>query len=158
MIELLSYIKYEPSLDKWFWKKKPSKKTLVGSEAGSTNESGYRSVCLNKKNYLLHRVTWFWYYGEVPHQIDHLDGDPSNNKIDNLRIASHMINMQNKRKAMSNSETGFLGVHYRKDRGIYYACINYNKQYKYLGSRNTPEEAYKLYLNAKQKLHEGNTL
>jgi len=159
IIEVLSYLRYDSDTDKFFWTQKPSKRVCVGDEAGSANNSGYRSVTFKRKNYLLHRLVWFIMTGTLPiKSIDHLDGNPSNNNISNLRLATHTINMQNKRKAMSNNETGFLGVHYRKTRGTYYACINYNKQYKYLGSRNTPEEAYQLYLEAKQKLHEGNTL
>lgn len=57
-----------------------------------------------------HRVAWFLTYGKWPaHLIDHIDGNPSNNRIDNLRDCSDAENSKNRGRA-SNNRSGVTGV------------------------------------------------
>jgi len=72
-----------------------------GKVAGSVLEQngGYRYLCLGKggkqHSLLAHRVIWLLVHGEVPPEgmeIDHIDGNPENNRIDNLRVVSHTEN------------------------------------------------------------------
>jgi hypothetical protein len=61
--------------------------------------------------YKAHRLAWAFVHGGFPDQhIDHINGDPSDNRLCNLRVADRSLNMQNQRHARSDSATGLLGV------------------------------------------------
>lgn len=107
-----------------------------------------------------HRLAWLYVYGEWPKQhIDHINGNPSDNRIENLRDVSPQINAQNKRKIMvTNKSSGFLGVTFCKKAQKFQAQITFNKKCFYLGLFDDPKEAHLAYLKAKRKIHEGNTL
>jgi len=98
-----------------------------------------------------------FYYGKYPSKdLDHINGNKSDNCIDNLREVTHRVNIQNEKKARVNSKTGLLGVSPQGDK--YQAQIITNGKVKYLGIYETPEEGHQVYLSAKRELHEGNTL
>ncbi|MCF0112569.1 MAG: HNH endonuclease [Bacilli bacterium] len=64
---------------------------------GSRHPSGYRSITLNHKTYLVHRLIAEAFFGNIPEnaEVDHIDRDKSNNAVINLRICSHAMNMRN---------------------------------------------------------------
>lgn len=96
-------------------------------------------------------------HGEYPtNDIDHINGNPSDNNISNLRHVTREVNMQNQRKPRSNNPTGFLGVVKRRDGFI--SSITLRKKQRYLGTFATPELAHLAYVEAKRKLHDGCTL
>jgi hypothetical protein len=116
-------------------------------------------LCVDGYNTLIHRYIWVFVHGHWPEfNIDHIDGNPMNNRIDNLRDVPQQINTQNNRKPRSNNGSGFLGVHFDKSRGLYKAEITLDGRNRYLGRFKTPEEAHEVYLKAKRKLHDGCTI
>jgi hypothetical protein len=145
---------------RFYWRKKPCRGIKAGALVGPVpNSNGYLTTAFRGTMYLQHQLVWLAMTGEWPSdKIDHIDGNPSNNDFSNLRVVPHGVNMQNKRKAMKNNKTGYLGVSKRADRDHYIACIMVDKKHKYLGGHKTPEEAYEAYLKAKRLLHKGNTL
>ena len=81
-----------------------------GKEAGDVKSNGYKYVGLNGKRYLVHHIVYAMHHGEWPsEQIDHIDGNRINNKIENLRIAPQSINAKNQ-KLRENNKTGCMGV------------------------------------------------
>ena len=72
---------------------------------------GYRHGRFNGKNYYLHRVTWEFFNGPIPDgmDVDHIDGNGTNNNLENLRIVSRSLNLRNAKKK-SNNTSGFSGV------------------------------------------------
>lgn len=82
------------------------------------NEYYYFRVTLLGKRYTspVHHIVWFIKMGEWPDEIDHVDGDGLNNKIENLRKCSRLENNKNHRLQRNNS-SGVNGVSYRKDTG-----------------------------------------
>jgi len=101
-----------------------------------------------KKQYHLkaHRLAWYLYYGELPkNQIDHIDGDPSNNRINNLRDVTPRQNMFNIKKAK--------GYSWHKRDKKYAAKIKVNSKNINIGYFITEEEAHNAYLEAKEKYH-----
>lgn len=65
--------------------------------------------------YLLHRILWWMAYGVMPEVIDHIDGDPGNNALSNLRSVDHSENARN-RSSLSTSASRLTGVRWRRDR------------------------------------------
>lgn len=64
---------------------------------GSLHPSGYRSITLGQKTYLVHRLIAEAFFGGIPvyKEVDHIDRNKSNNAVINLRICSHAMNMRN---------------------------------------------------------------
>jgi hypothetical protein len=103
------------------------------------------------KQYRAHRIIWMMFNGNLPkEQLDHIDGDRANNRIENLRECSNTENQQN-RKLNKDNKTGFTGVTIWKTK--FKAEIRLNKKGYYLGLFDTAEEAHKAYLNKKAELH-----
>lgn len=121
---------------------------------GTKDSKGHIQIRLDGKLHLAHRLAIFYTTGNIPNcDIDHKDGNRSNNSISNLRVGSHKQNMQNRRAASCKSETGFLGVSLTTSKK-YQARITADEKDIYLGSFETAEEAHKAYLKAKRELHE----
>ena len=158
--ELLTY---NPDTGKLFWKERPLKyfknqnpnyakrwnNRWVGKEALTSinlRKSGQiarlRGGFFGKK-YCTHRIAWLIYYGEWPkNEIDHINQDPTDNRIENLRDVTHAENNKN-RTLQNNSTTGYIGVSYCTSRLTtkYRADISINNVNKYLGFYDTAEEA-----------------
>jgi hypothetical protein len=107
-------------------------------------QNGYRQIGFKSKKYLSHRVAWFLHYGCWPNNdVDHIDGNPSNNKISNLRDVSHSKNLQNRKSATIRNKTGFLGVVKRCNK--FAAHIHRDGKQIYLGRFDTAELAHQAY-------------
>lgn len=125
-------------------------------KAGYLDRKGYLRHLLcgpGGRSLLLHRVAWTLFHGEPPkQQIDHINGDKADNRIENLRDVSMSVNAQNRRRPMT--ATGFLGVT-KHQAGRFQAQIRVGDKNHYLGLYDTPEEAHAVYVAAKRELHEG---
>lgn len=82
-----------------------------GLEVGWSNALGYRQVRLHGKSYYVHRIIWVIIHGEIsPHmEVDHIDGNPSNNAIYNLRLVTASQNARNQKLHRRNT-TGVQGI------------------------------------------------
>lgn len=151
--ELLKFLSYDPASGVLRWTKKPSKNKLIGEVAGKPQKpKGYVQVGFNGRIYLAHRIAWLIHFGEEPPDfIDHINMNPSDNRIENLRSATNSRNMQNARGKGSN--TGLKGVHKAKSSGRFLANICTNNKRIYLGSFATAEEAHAAYCRAAKELH-----
>jgi len=117
------------------WKIKPNSRISIGDTAGGVNIStGYVDVRYNRKLYGVHRVIWELHYGSIPSKmdIDHIDGNQSNNDILNLRLASRSENNWNSRLNRRNT-TGTKGLSVMvnvKTGRKYWACqVNAHNKY-----------------------------
>ena len=146
--KMLEHLMYTPQDGKVWWVKHPRRSTANGTEAGNFRVDGYRKLKFCGKQYLVHRVAWLLHYGSWPlGDVDHIDGNPSNNKLENLRDVSHSINLQNRKSATTKNKTGFLGVVKRRNK--YAAHIHKDGRQVYLGLFSTAELAHQAY---KEKL------
>lgn len=113
---------------------------------------GYITIGLRsgKKIYLLraHQFIFYIKYGKIVEEIDHKDGDRSNNKIDNLREVTHQQNQQNKTTAKGYTKCG----------NMWQSQIKLNNKSIYLGRYNTEKEARQAYLDAKKIYHNINVI
>lgn len=138
--------------DGWLYWKAPRKKITVGSKAGNKLKTGYYQVCVAQRSYYLHRVIFLLHHGYMPTQVDHIDLDPSNNRIENLRPATQSQNNCNKQSHGRNT-SGYKGVSLRRDTGRWQAVINVSKQRIHLGYFDSPESAAQAYAEAAQRYH-----
>lgn len=80
-----------------------------GKRAGYVAPNGYRKIMINYKNYYEHRLIFEMHYGEPQEEIDHINGNRSDNRIENLRIATRSQQNQNT-KMRSDNTSGVKGV------------------------------------------------
>lgn len=163
---LRQLLRYEPETGKLFWKERgpewfvtkrshASWNTMyAGKEAlTASNKLGYRSGALLGNSVKAHRLAWAIFYGAWPSaEVDHINRDPGDNRIENLREASKSENAQN-RIARKDSVSGLKGV--KKVRGYqkWSARIMIDGKRKYLGYFDTAEEAWAAYRDASEKYH-----
>lgn len=126
-----------------------------GAAGGVMSGGGYRRIKIDGVYYRAHRLVWLYVFGCWPtHQIDHIDGNPANNALSNLRDVPQALNCQNLRKPRSdNRSSGLLGVQAHANR--WRALISIGGKQRRIGSYATPEEAHAAYLNAKRQHHAG---
>lgn len=128
---LHQYFEYR---DGKLYNKKVRQRVKVGQELGYvTNSDGYVKLGLQGKYYLAHRLIFMMFYGYLPKHIDHIDGNPANNLIENLREVTNTENCQNSKKRITNT-SGCKNVHWRKDRSKWRVDIKINGKDVYFGS------------------------
>ena len=123
-----------------------------GAIAGCFSKDGYGRVNVDGRQYLIHRIIFMLCHGECPEELDHIDGNRSNNRIENLRAASRGENQYNTSR-QKNSTTGYKGVTLHKKSGMFHAKIRASGVHKYIGSYGTAEEAYAAYCAVAKELH-----
>ena len=74
-----------------YWKQ-PGKSRQMGRPAGGINGDGYRRVKINRKLYAVHRLVWVMHGNDPVPFVDHINGDVLDNRIENLRAATHSQN------------------------------------------------------------------
>ena len=117
----------------------------VGSKAGSIwkdpkrENHKYMVIKISGKEYKLHRIIWCLINGKMPDgQIDHINGDTLDNRIENLRVVDNVTNSKN-RGIQSNNTTGYHGI--TRHNGRFRVRINHNGKRLSCGVYDTFEEA-----------------
>jgi len=127
--------------------------------AGYRDKRNYVMICTNGKTRGAHQLIWESVNGLVPCglEIDHINGDPSDNRIGNLRLVTHSQNMQNTRKASGKNKTsGVKGVHYDKARGKWRTHIVVSGKQIHIGRFDSIGDAKKAYNNMAAIVHTHN--
>ena len=132
-----------------------NRRSKVGNNAGFLKADGYLSISIFSVLYKAHRLAWLYMYGSLPNDhIDHINGDRTDNRANNLRCVSQAGNNQNLHKAKkSNKTSGLLGVSFERFTMKYRAQIVAQGKTKSLGRFDTKEAAHEAYLKAKRELH-----
>ncbi len=106
---------------------------------------------------MAHRLAWLYVHGTWPAmRVDHRNGNPADNRIRNLRLATNSENRQNLHKAHKNNLSGLLGV--SRNGNNWAATIKINGKRIGLGTYKTAEAAHAVYLVAKRELHHAHTI
>lgn len=149
-----SNLRYDQDSGNLWWAIRGQGRPLT-RPAGSNNGAGYLVIKItlegDKKRFFAHRIVWFLCHKEWPiAQIDHINGVKDDNRIANLRQATHSQNQFNKHSQGGSSI--YKGVSFREERGIWRAVVQLNKKSKYLGAFKTQEEAALAYDKAAKAL------
>ena len=141
------------------WKISTNRRIKIGAIAGTKNWNLYFIIPLNGKRYRAHRLAWMYVYGTWPvYDIDHINGNPSDNRFNNLRDVTTSHNTQNQTKPHKRNKCGLLGVSWHTVGKCWRARICTNGVQMLIGHFKTPEEAHQAYLGAKRKYHAGCTI
>jgi hypothetical protein len=148
-LELFEYNSFSGAL---CWKKTLDNRAPKGKQAGYIN-NGYIRIGINRKSYAAHRIIWLIIKGEWPKkQIDHIDGNRSNNKWGNLREATPYENLWNSKKHKNNSSQ-YKGVYYHKRSHKWIARIRVHPKRIWIGSFSSALLASKAYEKEEKKYH-----
>jgi hypothetical protein len=128
----------------------------IGASVGVKNKYGYLSAKIKQKSYYVHRLIWTICNGEIPEgfDVDHMNGNRADNKIQNLRLVTRQGNNQNLQSSKSNSKTKLLGSCFHKASKKFRSQIMEDGKYKHLGLFDTALEAHNAYLKRKREVHE----
>lgn len=149
---LRELLAYNPDTGVFVWRQNHQFHKVAGKRAGTLSRAGYRYISIKGHKMLAHRLAWLYVHGVWPDGlIDHINGDPDDNRIANLRVATHGENMQNRQRANRNNSTGMMGV--RRYYNRWRAVISVGRTSIPLGIFDSPEEAHEAYLAAKRELH-----
>ena len=115
-------LNYDQDTGLFTWKVKPNSTKNIGDVAGTLNKN-YIEICLNGKKYGAHRLAWLYMYGQFPEScIDHINNNPSDNRLCNLREATHKQNSWNSKLPVTNT-TGIKNVSWHKRDKKWRVCI-----------------------------------
>jgi len=149
----LDRLAYDPDTGAFVWRRSTSNRKPAGAVAGSLRRNGYVHIKLGGKSYPAHRLAWRIVHGLWPaHQLDHINGVRSDNRIVNLREATQAENLQN-RSRLANNTSGYPGVTYHVRKRAWQAQIDAGGKRFYLGRFADPAAAHAAYVEAKQRLH-----
>lgn len=158
---LRQLIDYDPHTGVMVWK--PRSKTrpngmtsgsagsLGGKPVGYVTKHGHIIVSVNNNKFLAHRIAWAMTYGITDFsEIDHINGDPADNRLINLRVVDHATNQRNLKRRSDNS-SGFVGVGLHKQTQKWRAYITLDGKMKSLGLYDSKGEAVQARLVAQKK-------
>lgn len=157
---LREYLEYREDGHLWWVKNRVKGPKTVGKRFGCINY-GYVKGKIFQRGYTEHTLIWLYHYGVWPKdQIDHINGNRSDNRLENLREATNQQNQFNT-GGRRNSTSTYKGVSWHRETQKWQAKISIDRKQYYLGIFNTEQEAVKAYNNSAKFYHKeymkGNT-
>jgi hypothetical protein len=155
---LRELLQYDPAMGQLFWRNRPERYFADTQKHSSSRNAawwngrfagkrackpdahrGYLRVCIFGDEYPAHRVIWAIEKGEWPlGSLDHIDGDKSNNRIENLREATVA---ENNRNRANFGRSKYRGVSWRTAQSCWVAAIKTDRKVTFLGTFRNEEEA-----------------
>ena len=151
-------LRYEPEAGRFTWVSPTGNRVRIGAVAGSPGALGHVFISVHGRRYAAHRLAWRYVYGAWPTgEVDHINGNPADNRIANLRDVSGTTNRENVRRPRSHSTSGVLGA-FPLPNGKFRARIRVGGRAIHLGVFDTAQAAHVRYVEAKRELHAGCTI
>lgn len=146
---LRAAIDYNQSTGAFVWRVSTSN-VKAGTVAGCVNAKGYQYIGIGGKLYRANRLAWFYVHGTWPNgQIDHINGNRLDNRIENLRDVDGYTNQRNRHNGNKGSSSKLCGVSFHKGTGKWRAQLSINKTTKHLGLFDSEVAAHNAYKTAK---------
>lgn len=147
--DLSEVLSYDAETGVFRWKKQLSNRAKINNIAGNFDPNGYRVVRVNGRNLFCHRLAWLFYYCEDPIiRIDHKNGNTSDNRISNLRLATNAQNSWNMKKSRRNT-SGVKGLTWDATNSKWHVRIGH----KHLGRFKDKSEAIECIIQARTTSH-----
>lgn len=156
---IAAVLDYEPAIGKLFWKHRDASWFRDGKDGAQRNANkwnarfagcealtadngqGYRVGLIFGRQRMAHRVAWLLGYGDWPAgEVDHINGDRSDNRLTNLRTVSAVENMRNRKRPATN-QSGAIGVRWIKSRNKWRADIKVDGVSRFIGHFASFEDA-----------------
>lgn len=138
---------------KLFWKVRKATHTIIGNEAGHLKRSdNYTTISIDRKHYTVHRLVFLYHHGYLPEFVDHIDGDRTNNCIENLRECTREGNNRNAKKRKDNT-SGHKSVFWARDRNKWRVIVGVGGVYKRFGQYDDYELACLVADEVRNKYH-----
>jgi hypothetical protein len=151
--ELHDVLEYNKDTGNFVWKVTVNYNSIKGSIAGTSDNLGYIAIKIKGKRYLAHRLVWIYVYGTLPNSVlDHVNGIPYDNRLDNLRLATASENCRNCKTRIDNT-TGIKNVGWSKAYEKYVVRVKINNKSKHIGYFENIEDANKAAIEAREKYH-----
>lgn len=137
-----------------YWKgvTHPNKDYLRDKPAGSMHKTGYRHISWMGKIHKAHRLIFMLHHGYLPQEVDHINGDRADNRIENLRAANRSENQCN-RPALANNTSGYAGVSWHKASKAWTVRVMKNGKQNLIGYFKDLELAGLVSAEARAKYH-----
>jgi len=149
---LLEILQYNPDTGIFTWIKSP-RKGWIGKEAATNTSKRYLEIRIDGILYKAHRCAWLYIHGFMPkNEIDHIDQNTHNNRIDNLREATRFDNTHNTRTPTTNT-SGIKGVYWLKKNKKWVGQVAHNGVQHYLGLFSEIEQAEQAVRLKRLELH-----
>ena len=146
--DYLNLFEYSREKGELIWKSPPLRNSyLIGKNAGNLNEHGYVQIRLNRKNFLVHRIIWAIEKGFESAMIDHINGNRSDNRIENLKHSNPRLNSNNLKR---HREGKLVGATWVKSYNKWWSRIRIKGKEIHLGYFETEKQANEMYMAALQ--------
>ena len=148
--QLISVLNYDPATGAVTRRVKSRRDANRDGDAGCVGNNGRRYITIDGKQYIAHRLVWFYAHGQWPeNNLAPKDGDYLNLKLENW-IEETQAETSRRSKHRANNTSGSRGVHFDKSRSKWLANIVVNYRTKYLGRFDTKEAAIEAYEKARK--------
>lgn len=136
--ELLSRLRIEDGVA--YWRERANSQVSAGGRAGWVDRRGYTYIGQRGRSFLLHRLVFLDRHGYLPEMVDHIDGNPANNRAENLRAATPSQNLRNAKRPKDNT-SGVKNVHWDRRRQRWWVRLRIDGRGVFFGYYDTLEEA-----------------
>lgn len=129
-----------------WWKERVNNACRMDKPVGNPRHHGHLGFKLWNKSRFVHRVVWEMFNGPIPNgfEIDHINRNPSDNRIENLRLCTSSQNKCNTGTREDNT-SGFKGVSFHKASGKWRTSVTYEGITHHLGYFDDPQQAATAY-------------
>lgn len=145
---LRELLDYDPETGELTWRVRRGGSVVAGSKAGGLQSNGYVYISIDGRDYLAHRLAWFYTTGlRLKNGVDHINLIKTDNRFENLREATQSQNCANTRRPANNT-SGLKGACFDKRRCKWRAVLMVKRKYLHLGYFPSSEDAHDVYMNA----------
>ena len=151
--EIRRHVRYDPERGEFWWLLRRHGRQLArqaGSiiTTGKTRSQTVRAICFDGRKYYAHQIAWFLMTGRWLSEVDHVNGEPLDNRWTNLRAATRSEQSMNR----APNPNRLTGASFHKPSGRWQAYIKKDGKRVALGYFDTAEDAHKAYLAAAEIL------